>query len=344
MKNFSTDQDTFRHGDQYFTQSSAMDFSASINPESTERKKITIDPENLSHYPLSPDIIESRLSSYLGLKRENVMAFYGLTALIHHFFRFFNNMRGLLLEPLFAEHMRAALLSNMNISRVPMNAVMKDPRLIHSFSPDVISMNSPVNPTGEHYGTGEIEKLLMESEKIGASVFIDEAYADFVKKDRTLDYKFLLDRYSNFICGRTLTKATGLPGVRIGYAIGPANMIMQMKRMGIPWMIPQFYSEIIDSLLEIGDLEWIEDERNYLERSFRDMGISILGKPDANFISFRINDMEMKEYFSIELKNRGFLVRDISNFYGFMQGDFRVTVRKHRDNEKLVHAIKEILE
>ncbi|MCL5987980.1 MAG: histidinol-phosphate aminotransferase family protein [Candidatus Thermoplasmatota archaeon] len=343
MKSFSTDHDAFRHGDQFFMQSSALDFSASINPESTERKKITIDPENLSHYPLSPSLIESRISSYLGLKQENIMAFYGLTALIHHLFRFFNSMRGLLLEPLFAEHMRAALLSNMNISRVPVNTVMEVPSLIRSFNPDVISLNSPVNPTGEHYGTEKIEKLLMESEKIGAYVFIDEAYADFVKKDKTLDYKFLLDRYSNFICGRTLTKATGLPGVRIGYAIAPPEIIIKMKRMGIPWMIPQFYSEIIDSLLEIGDLKWIEDERNYLETSFRDMGIIILGKPEANFISFRITDKEIKEYFSIELRNRGFLVRDISNFYGFMQGDFRVTVRKHGDNEKLVHAIKEIL-
>ena len=343
MKKFSADEETFRHGDGFFRHSPAIDFSASIYPEYTKRKIIYIDPEKLSHYPVTPDLIESRLASYHGLKRENIMAFYGLTALIHHFFRYFHDKRGLLLEPLFAEHHRAALLSNLSIFRVPVNAVMEDPHMIRSFSPDVVSLNSPVNPTGEHYGTEQIEKLLMESEKIGASLFIDEAYVDFIGKEKRLNYEILLNTYDNFICGRTLTKATGLPGVRIGYAIGSAGMIREMRKMSIPWMIPQYYSEIIDSLLYPADMNWIEKERNYLERSLGEMGIKILGKPEANFISFRITDKETKEYFSLELQNKGFLVRDISNFYGFMQGDFRVTVRRHEDNEKLVHAIKEIL-
>ncbi|MDD6358097.1 MAG: histidinol-phosphate transaminase [Bacteroidales bacterium] len=88
-------------------------------------------------------------------------------------------------------------------------------RMIKEENPKVLLLASPNNPTGNGLTPVEIENLLkMVGEQ--TVVLIDEAYASFVSKD--IDYiKVLINKYSNLIISRTLSKFYGLPGLRMGF-------------------------------------------------------------------------------------------------------------------------------
>jgi histidinol-phosphate aminotransferase len=83
----------------------------------------------------------------------------------------------------------------------------------------VIALASPNDPTGELLGTGELERLLSRLPE-GIGVLLDEALIDFSDaqpQDASLQ---LLERYPRLLVFRSFSKAWGLAGLRVGYAVG----------------------------------------------------------------------------------------------------------------------------
>jgi histidinol-phosphate aminotransferase len=83
----------------------------------------------------------------------------------------------------------------------------------------VIALASPNDPTGELLATGELERLL-EGLPDGVAVLLDEALVEFSDAQPTDASLALLERHSRLLVFRSFSKAWGLAGIRIGYAIG----------------------------------------------------------------------------------------------------------------------------
>lgn len=92
---------------------------------------------------------------------------------------------------------------------------------------------SPNNPTGPAVGAAEFERL-MGSVPADLLVLLDEAYVEFVRDPEAVDGSRLLRRWPNLVVLRTFSKAWGLAGLRLGYAIGAEEVLDAARAVAVP--------------------------------------------------------------------------------------------------------------
>jgi histidinol-phosphate/aromatic aminotransferase/cobyric acid decarboxylase-like protein len=80
----------------------------------------------------------------------------------------------------------------------------------------------------------------------------------------------------------------------------------------------------------------IKEEREYLSDGLKDLGFKVFDS-DTNFILIKA-----EEDLYDRLLSKGILIRDCSNFDGLSKGYFRLAVRGHFDNERLLQIIKKL--
>jgi histidinol-phosphate aminotransferase len=95
----------------------------------------------------------------------------------------------------------------------------------------LIVVISPSNPTGLTVSAEELKRLSVGAPE--ALIMVDLAYADFADKDLAKTVLGL----PNAVAVRTLSKAYGLAGLRVGYAIGPAGVISWLRKIGMPYPV-----------------------------------------------------------------------------------------------------------
>ncbi|WP_308798014.1 histidinol-phosphate transaminase [Agromyces silvae] len=97
----------------------------------------------------------------------------------------------------------------------------------------VLIVCSPNNPTGTVVTADEFAALMrrLPSDLL---VLLDEAYVEFVRDEASVDGRELIRRYPNLVILRTFSKAYGLAGLRVGYAIGPVAVLDAARSTAIP--------------------------------------------------------------------------------------------------------------
>ena len=97
----------------------------------------------------------------------------------------------------------------------------------------LIIVCSPNNPTGTIVTADEFRAFMAEV-PANVLVVLDEAYVEFVTDSASVDGSQLLSSYSNLVLLRTFSKAYGLAGLRIGYAVGPEYIMDAARATAIP--------------------------------------------------------------------------------------------------------------
>lgn len=97
----------------------------------------------------------------------------------------------------------------------------------------VVIVCSPNNPTGVVVTKAEFEAFMARVPS-DLLVLLDEAYAEFVTDPDAVDGAELIGRYPNLVLLRTFSKAYGLAGLRVGYAIGPVAALDAARATAIP--------------------------------------------------------------------------------------------------------------
>jgi histidinol-phosphate aminotransferase len=92
---------------------------------------------------------------------------------------------------------------------------------------------SPNNPTGTIVTAREFDAFMAQVPS-DLLVLLDEAYIEFVRDDASVDGRTLIGRYPNLVILRTFSKAYGLAGLRVGYAIGPVPILDAARSTAIP--------------------------------------------------------------------------------------------------------------
>ncbi|MFH1589913.1 MAG: aminotransferase class I/II-fold pyridoxal phosphate-dependent enzyme [archaeon] len=109
-----------------------------------------------------------------------------------------------------------------------LGSIKKEPKV------DLYWLCTPNNPTGTTIPMDNIEQIVAKASEKNKLVVVDEAYGEYI--DDTNDKRKnsavqLLDKYSNLIVTRTVSKGLGLAGIRVGYAIGSPEVIEIMEKM-----------------------------------------------------------------------------------------------------------------
>ncbi|GAB3615212.1 histidinol-phosphate transaminase [Humibacter ginsengisoli] len=100
----------------------------------------------------------------------------------------------------------------------------------------VIIVCTPNNPTGPIVTAEEFERF-MAAVPTDRLVLLDEAYVEFITDPRHVDGRTLVGRYPNLVVLRTFSKAYGLAGLRIGYAVGPERLLNAARSTAIPMSV-----------------------------------------------------------------------------------------------------------
>ncbi|HPT38327.1 MAG TPA: histidinol-phosphate transaminase [Methanothrix sp.] len=192
---------------------------------------------------------------------------------------------------------------------------------------------SPNNPTGNVIRQEEVCRIL---ESTDAILFLDEAYVEFAEKSLIK----LVERYDNLIVGRTLSKAFGLAGMRLGYALAPPWIAEQYRRAA-----PPFYgitcasaaagsAALSDLPFMRGSVEKIVRERQRLQKE-----VSALPS-EANFLYLQTE--QPSSQFVERFLEKGIIIRDCRSFWGAGEHHVRVTVGTPSENDRFLLAFREI--
>jgi len=205
----------------------------------------------------------------------------------------------------------------------------------------VVFLANPNNPTGTFTPWDEVRAFL---ERIPERVLvvIDEAYGEYLEPELRSPATGWRARFPNLVLTRTLSKAYGLAGLRIGYGIAHADVAELMNRVRQPFNVNHLAMVAACAALE--DHDFIEKCRAVNAAGLRQLaaGFDRLGLAHipsyANFITVRVGDAARVYQ---RLLTEGVIVRPIAG-YG-MPEHLRVTVGTEAQNARFLAALERAL-
>ena len=145
---------------------------------------------------------------------------------------------------------------------------------------------SPNNPTGSIVGKEELDDFLARV-RSDVLVMLDEAYIEFVREP-TADGIALQREHDNVVTLRTFSKAYGLAGLRVGYAVGDPGLLRGADLTGVPLSQTALASSAAIAALDhageaFARIEAIADHRDALWQRLVDADVPV-PKPHGNFV------------------------------------------------------------
>ena len=207
----------------------------------------------------------------------------------------------------------------------------------------IVFIANPNNPTGTWLKTAELQTLL-EAVPERVMVVVDEAYGEYVEATADCPNALhWLDRFPNLIITRTFSKAYGLAGLRVGYAVSHPQVADLLNRVRQPFNVNSL--ALVAATAALGDLEHLERSRTLnragmqqLQDACRQWGLNWLPSV-GNFLCVDVG-RSGREMF-LELLKRGVIVRPVDN-YG-LPHFLRISIGSQAENARLIEALGTVL-
>lgn len=210
----------------------------------------------------------------------------------------------------------------------------------------VIIIENPDNPTGawiEHERFAAFMKAVPDD----VIVVMDGAYAEYAGYALGAAYPNVMqlqERHPNLISVRTFSKAYGLAGLRVGYAIAVPDIAIPLSKRRIKLSLPSLGMSAACAALKDKQhlqhsLEMNQAGMAYLETAFDDMGVSYI-KSAANFIMFDAGN-EDAVTLAAQLKEQNILVLGLAA-YG-LPTHLRVNTGLPEENRAFTDSLKQVL-
>jgi len=205
----------------------------------------------------------------------------------------------------------------------------------------VIFLCTPNNPTGGRISESDLKRLL----RLGLPTVIDEAYHEFTPQE---SFTRLLEEFPNAIVLRTFSKAFGLAGIRLGYALAHPAVVRLLSRVKVPWNIPAITlaaaSAALDDVAEfdarIAELRVAREELT--GRLQRIDGLEpVPGEGNFVLIDVSATGQSAERLVELLLKD-GVLIRSLSVHHA-KRSYVRVTVGTREQNLRCVGAFERVL-
>ena len=206
----------------------------------------------------------------------------------------------------------------------------------------LVFLANPNNPTGSWLGSDELESFITALPAY-VMVVVDEAYFEYVVEDSYPDTSSWLARFPNLIVTRTFSKAYGLAGLRIGYALSHPDVAGLLNRVRQPFNVNSVAQAAALAALDDDDhlQQCIRRNREgmaQLVTGFEALGLSCI-KSAGNFVCVDTGRSGVDVYAS--LLRKGVIVRPVANYA--MPGHLRVTVGRADENARFLHALEQVL-
>ncbi len=281
--------------------------------------------------------LKASLARHVGVETSMIVTGCGSDDVLDAAIRAFGNPGGSLAccDPTFSMIPVLARINGLSVSTSSFDAegdISVDSLL--SGRPDVIYICSPNNPTGMNASVERIEAIAIA---FSGLVIVDQAYAEY----SSTSLLPLVSRYANVLITRTMSKAFGMAGLRIGYAIGNPVLVGEVEKSRGPYKVGALSSAAAIAALE-NDLPWIEQivSETLSIRSRFVSRLSSLGynplTSDANFVLVPVaNPAEAAK----RMLEAGIGVRTFANLAG-IGGALRITIGPWEMMEKCLASLE----
>ena len=341
------------HGGDIYRHPDMIDFSSNCNPfgpPQSVQDAICRAAGQIGHYPdVQCSLLRDALSAKLHVPGAWIFFGNGAAEVIFAAVTALKPKKALLPAPTFAEYAQALETVGCEIQyeqtaeadgfALPMDFAEQITEDI-----DMVFLCNPNNPTGNLLSREETERVIRRAGALDCTVVLDECFLDFVENPDEFSMLGELAAYPHVILLKAFTKLYAMAGVRLGYGISSDPAIIEkLERSVQPWNVSSLAQAVgLAALTEDAyvreSLTTLRAERAYLLQALEKLGCRTYAS-QANYIFFR-GETTLGE----KLRAAGFLVRDCSNYAGLGKGYYRVAVRLHEDNVKLVQALAHILD
>jgi histidinol-phosphate aminotransferase len=227
---------------------------------------------------------------------------------------------------------------------VPMHGFTHDLKaMLNAITPHtkVVFIANPNNPTGTMVSENDLHDF-MKYVPTHVVVAMDEAYIELLPPISQPDTLRYVREGRKIIILRTFSKTYGLAGLRIGYAVAPAEAIELMSRVRQPFNVNDMALKA--ALAAIEDNAFVEKTRKmvakglrYFEKNLKKLGIEYVPSV-ANFMLVKVGNG--RSIFQ-QLQNEKVIVRPMD---GYNLPDYiRITVGRGPENKRCLEALKRVL-
>ncbi|WP_374667415.1 histidinol-phosphate transaminase [Ramlibacter sp.] len=203
--------------------------------------------------------------------------------------------------------------------------------------PAIIYLAYPNNPTANLWDEAVIERVI---EAAPGFVVVDEAYQPFAARS----WIGRLARHRHVLLMRTMSKF-GLAGVRIGYLMGPRELIAEIDKVRPPYNISVLNAEA--ALFCLGHQETFASQAEDIRRQRGVIQTVLAAMPqvkawpsEANMILVRVPDADRA---FAGMRERGVLVKNVSRMHPLLANCLRLTVGTAAENERMLAALQAAL-
>lgn len=210
---------------------------------------------------------------------------------------------------------------------------------------------NPDNPSGNYIPKEDLKTMIEWTVAKNIILIIDESFADFSDEENaTLVQQETLDFYPNLIVIKSISKAYGIPGIRLGImASGNTEMIKYFKRNIPIWNINSFaeyYMQIskkYQNQYQNGMLKFRNERKRYLKELSKLKDLRIIPS-QANYVMVEVlNGMSSGSLTNRLLQDYHILIRDLQTKLQKTDKHYvRLAIRDTTDNDKLIQALNEI--
>ena len=211
---------------------------------------------------------------------------------------------------------------------------------------EFIIIVNPNNPSGRIHKT---EKIIQWTIKYPDKYFlVDESFIDYSNEDSILK-NIEKEPKSNVIILKSLSKAHGIPGIRLGFIYTDNKDILQKVSQEIPiWNLNSFAEYYMEIALKFrneltNSFQKAKDDRCYLIKFLKQVGfISEVYDSSGSFVTFRVDDPKLSnKLHSYLIKKHNIFIKQLSNVGLEESNYFRVALVSRKKIDKLTNALED---
>ena len=298
---------------QFFDGAINLKLDANEGPPLANLDQLMADSLILNRYPSNGEL-EQAIAKLHSVERDQVLVTAGGDESIDRIFRAYlaAGQNLVTTRPTFAMIEKYAAMTGANTNTVdwlgtkfPLEGLVEQV----DDSTAVIAIVTPNNPTGQ---TVQIEDVVAIARTFpNKLLLIDQAYAEFEDAPGELT-RVALNDLPNAIVIRSFSKAWGLAGIRVGYALAAPSTISNLRKVGGPYSVPQPSIEIAKRALQhqpVQTVQQIRSERSQLSELLQEFNCKAIPS-QANFVLAIFDELPYPAKFVFRaLAAQGVLVR-----------------------------------
>lgn len=339
------------HGGDIYGKTVLLDYSVNENPLGTPRGVLEEIEKALPDVRRYPDPycreLVRAISDFEHIPNEYILCGNGAAELIYTYCTADRPRRAVIPAPSFSEYSLALEHVGCQTERFLLHQggnfdLNRDfLSFLNQQKPDVVFLCNPNNPTGRLMNPSLLEEILSLCEVNHTRLFLDECFLDLSDGGKSMSG--LLCRHPHLLILKAFTKSYGLAGVRLGYCLcSDRSLLTRMSRAVQPWNVSVLAQAAgIAALKELRFLEesraLIHTERQWLQQQMESLGFWVCPSA-ANYLLFYGSPG-----LDTALIKHGISIRRCENDFGLTCGWYRIAVRLHSENQRLIAAVKSVL-